>query len=100
MFLISVRKKRALPVKVPAEIVNRYSAMLLGIEAEEQPDPGTSLSHLKWMIGELTKDRPWGKQRGWIGFIQYGLISRGYTSVQAERDFTRPFFNELDNIKE
>ena len=85
---------------MPPEIIDRYLGMLSGIEAKEENDPGTSLNHLKWMVGELTKDRPWGKQRGWLGFIQYGIIINGYTTVKAERDFTRSFFSKLDNMKE
>lgn len=85
---------------MPPEITNRYLDMLSDIESKQENDPGTELHHLKWMINELTNDRPWGKQRGWLGFIQYGLIDKGYTTVQAERDFTRPFFSKLDNMKE
>ena len=85
---------------MPPEITNRYLDMLSDIESKQESDPGTALHHLKWMIKELTNDRPWGKQRGWLGFIQYGLIINGYTTVQAERDFTRPFFSKLDNMKE
>lgn len=87
-------------MKMPVEITDRYLRMLSEIEEKQEENPGTSLPHLKWMIKELTKDRPWGKQRGWLGFIQYGLIANGYTTVQAERDFTRPFFVKLDNIKD
>ena len=87
-------------MQMPTEITDRYLDMLSDIDAIQEPEPGTSLNHLKWMINELTNDRPWGKQRGWLGFIQYGLVVNGYTTVTAERDFTRPFFSKLDNMKE
>lgn len=81
---------------MPKEVTDHYLNMLPDVEAREESDPGTALQHLKWMIGELTKDRPWGKQRGWLGFIQYGLIIRGFTTVTAERDFTRPIFRKIE----
>lgn len=83
-------------MKMPQEVIDRYLNMLSDIESKQEDEPGTSLSHLKWMLGELTKDRPWGKQRGWLGFIQYGLIINGYTTVTQERDFTRPIFINIE----
>lgn len=32
----------------------------------------------------------------WLGYIQGVLIERGYTTVDAERDWTRPLFRPLD----
>lgn len=32
----------------------------------------------------------------WLGYIQGVLIERGLTTVQAERDWTRPLFRPLD----
>jgi hypothetical protein len=32
----------------------------------------------------------------WLGYIQGVLIERGYTTVEAERDWTRPLFRPLD----
>lgn len=86
-------------MKMPQEVIDRYLNMLSNVEARQEDEPGTGLHHLKWMLGELTKDRPWGKQRGWLGFIQYGLVINGITTVTAERDFTRPIFNKIE-IKE
>lgn len=57
-----------------------------------EPDPGTSLAHLLWMLGELRTDMPADKAGRWLGFIQGCLVMRGLASVQAERDFTRPYF--------
>ena len=36
------------------------------------------------------------KLNRWLGYIQGCLIERGYTTVQAERDWTRPLFKHLD----
>lgn len=32
----------------------------------------------------------------WLGYIQGVLIERGITTVEAERDWTRPLFRPLD----
>jgi len=32
----------------------------------------------------------------WLGYIQGVLIERGYTSVHAEREWTRPLLRPLD----
>jgi hypothetical protein len=43
------------------------------------------------------RDRaPLMKLNRWLGYIQGCLIERGYTTVQAERDWTRPLFRPLD----
>ena len=36
------------------------------------------------------------KLNRWLGYIQGVLISWGVTTVEAERDFTRPLFRTLD----
>lgn len=36
------------------------------------------------------------KLNRWLGFIQGELITRGITTTQAERDWTRPLFRPLD----
>lgn len=82
------------------DIVNRYLEMLVDVEAICEPDPGTSIPHLKWMLSELLIDKEIGKHNRWLGFIQYGLIINGYTTTTAERNFTRPYFTKdiNDNI--
>jgi hypothetical protein len=39
---------------------------------------------------------PLMKLNRWLGYIQGVLIERGLTTVQAERDWTRPLFRHLD----
>lgn len=41
-------------------------------------------------------DHPLMKLNRWLGYIQGVLIERGCTTVEAERDFTRPLFRPLD----
>lgn len=65
----------------------------------EDGDP-TSLPHILWMLKELkTKIQPYSgngfsvdKFSRWLGFIQGVLISKGLTTVRAERDITRSWF--------
>lgn len=61
-------------------------------------DP-TSLEHLLWMCEHcepLVRDDGQGmsvdKYSRWLGFVQGCLIMRGMTTVQEERDRTRPWF--------
>lgn len=80
---------------IPSEILLRYEAMIgdQGILwAECIPDPGTDLAHLRWMLSELWEMRDTPKAMRWLGFVQGVLIMRGLTTVQTERDFTRPYF--------
>ena len=39
---------------------------------------------------------PVAKLNRWLGYIQGVLIERGITTVEAERDWTRPLFRPLD----
>lgn len=43
---------------------------------------------------------PLMKLNRWLGYIQGTLISEGKTSVEKERDWTRPLFRPLDFINE
>lgn len=41
-------------------------------------------------------DAPFMKLNRWLGYIQGVLITSGHTTVQAERDWIRPLFRQLD----
>lgn len=86
--------------------VDRYIDMLeaKGIKPDnctldDTKDP-TSLPHILWMCKELKmKIMPYSghgfsvdKFSRWLGFIQGILISKGLTTVRAERDVTRSWF--------
>lgn len=46
---------------------------------------------------EGVRDRlPIPKLCRWLGYVQGVLIERGWSTVQAERDWTRPLFRPLD----
>jgi hypothetical protein len=47
-------------------------------------------------LEEFNRDVPLMKMSRWMGYVQCALIERGITTVQAERDWTRPFFRPLD----
>jgi len=68
--------------------------MLAEVELRQEDEPGTSIEHVKWMVSELRIPKEIGKHNRWLGFIQYALISHGYTSTTAERNFTRPYFTK------
>lgn len=47
-------------------------------------------------IDGVDKRLPLMKLNRWLGYIQGCLIERGYTTVEDERNFTRPLFRPLD----
>lgn len=50
---------------------------------------------MEFMFG--CRDRlPLMKLNRWLGYIQAVLIQKGFTTVEAERDWTRPLFRPLD----
>lgn len=47
-------------------------------------------------LNEFNTDVPLNKLNRWLGYVQGVLIERGFTTVQEERDWTRPLFRPLD----
>jgi hypothetical protein len=81
-------------VAVPDELTARYWNMLpSSVDAICEPAPGTASHHLKWMLQELRTMGDSHKAMRWLGFVQGVLIMNGYTTVQAEREFTRPYLS-------
>lgn len=88
--------------------VERYIEMLeaKAVKPEnctsEGKDP-TSLPHIHWMCLELRKKVVPNSGNGfsvdkfsrWLGFIQAILITKGLTTVNAERDVTRSWFTDM-----
>ena len=76
------------------DIIKRYDDMLSALtqSVECRPQPGTEPCHLRWMLQEMSGFTDAGKAGRWLGFVQGLLIERGLTTVQVERDFTRPYF--------
>jgi len=74
--------------KALAVCAERYSEMAL-----RAPDLLPFLDEFKKAI----EDRfPLLKLNRWLGYIQGVLIERNITSVDIERDFTRPYFRPID----
>lgn len=71
----------------------RYRDML--IEAATYTDDPLWRFNMEFMFA--CRDRlPLMKLNRWLGYIQGVLIERGHTTVEAERDWTRPLFRPLD----
>lgn len=64
--------------------VERYQKM-----AEGHPD-------IIEFLEEFSDDVPLMKICRWVGYVQGILIERGVTTVEIERDWTRPLFRPLD----
>ncbi len=76
------------------DILDRYDTMLsvYSDKIECSPNPGTGFSHLRWMVQELRSMEDEQKSMRWLGFVQGVMIMHNLTTVQIERDFTRPYF--------
>lgn len=78
-------------------VFRRYYEMIQGATAKFPESDQCEKAHLihlcnMAMAGIAMKDLPYGKLCRWLGFIQGVLCCMGVTTVQAERDFTRPIF--------
>lgn len=57
----------------------------------------TSETHLIWMLDQLIDLKVQGeKAHRWLGFVQGIMVSRGYITVDAERDRTRVIFTGFE----
>ena len=76
----------------------RYADMMFNEDEDEDEDENDDA--LERFIAEF-KDGcinglPVAKLCRWLGYIQGVLIERGITTVETERDWTRPLFRPLD----
>ena len=51
---------------------------------------------IRTFLDEFSRDVPLLKLDRWLGYVQGVLIERKFTTVQAERDWTREYFRPLD----
>ena len=85
---------------IPFAILNRYLDMLRENYDYYHTGPvcnttdPTHPNHLAWMLNELAMMEDREKAMRWLGFVQGVIISNGLTTVDAERDFTRPYFKK------
>lgn len=72
----------------------RYRDILMEIGTTSTDDP-LWLFTMDLMFG-CRDGIPVPKLCRWLGYIQGVLVERGLTTVQVERDWTRPLFRPLD----
>lgn len=83
-------------MNIPNPVIDHYDEWLAKKTKKIEciPVPGYTYPHLRWMLAEIKSGRVSGeKSHRWLGFIQGVLIREDHFSVNAERDFTRPYFN-------
>lgn len=82
-------------MRVHIDITNRYRKQLIPLMGKELVT-GVAQSradHLLWMLDEIDDvivDE--FKAHRWVSFVQAMLIADGWTTVGAERNFTRGYF--------
>ena len=76
----------------------RYRTMLYDFinDYGQREDATKLLRFLADFIKGIEDELPLMKLNRWLGYIQGVLISWGVTTVETERDFTRPLFRPLD----
>lgn len=58
---------------------------------------GTDLEEFVLLFGQgICDELPLMKLNRWLGYIQGNLIAKSLTTVETERDWTRPLFRPLD----
>ncbi len=77
---------------------DRYRDMLYE-RAYSTEDPLWVFVH-QLMFASRDESIPLMKANRWLGYIQGCMIERGYTTVEEERNWTRPLFRPLDFGKE
>ncbi len=77
----------------------RYATMVDENKAEWTLDvPYCTADSIKKLCTEAiinTAEYPEDKLNRWLGFVQGILIVQGFTTVEAERNFTRPLFKAV-----
>lgn len=71
----------------------RYRLML---RLAKTPEADPLMRFLEEYIDGCETAQPDRKLCRWLGYIQRDVIARGLTTVEAERDWTRPLFRPLD----
>jgi hypothetical protein len=82
-------------VTATLHMFKRYRDVLVD-KTFDGPDQ-TGSDHLRWMcetaIDALENETyPLDKMSRWLGFVQGVLIMQGITTVNTERDYSRPLF--------
>lgn len=72
----------------------RYRDMML--EVNWPVDEAVWNFNFDLMFACRDKSIPLMKANRWLGYIQGCMIERGFTTVEEERNWTRPLFRPLD----
>lgn len=76
------------------EMANRYINILQPIENIDIHLDKVSNKNLLWMANKIsTGDMLTDKASRWLGYIQGVMATKGYISVDQERDFSRPLYH-------
>ena len=87
---------------VTEQLFKRYQKVLSTQKPENfsklaKPEKRCSLGNLQWMCSVALENMdqfPIDKLSRWLGFIQGVMCTHGLISVDGERDFSRPLFQE------
>lgn len=74
----------------------RYLGMAIQMEGIDLGYGPLSFKDVIKFLDEFNYDVPLVKLSRWLGYVQGVLIERGVTTVDLERDWTRPLFRPLD----
>lgn len=78
----------------------RYHEMITSDPmATEYDNHRDLLSFIREFDEAITNRLPLIKLNRWLGYIQGVMIERGLTTVETERDWTRPLFRPIDFAK-
>lgn len=87
--MVKIKAREVEYKRVLEALIARYQSMLTD---HLVPDIKHFLHEFLMKLDEY----PIEKLNRWIGYIQCYVINQGFTTVEAERDFTRPLFRPLD----
>jgi len=78
-------------IKVHKSLISRYTEML---KTKQYVNGEIRISKMLKTLEENINSWSDDKTSRWIGFIQYFMIENNFTTVDAERDFSRPLFKK------
>jgi hypothetical protein len=73
-----------------------YIALLKCVKRYREMSPEDLISFIDLFEEKIYERYPLMKLNRWLGYIQGVLITKGITTIDEERDWTRPLFRPLD----
>ena len=72
-------------IQATKDVANLYIARFSGVtEIEYEIEMMRKIVENNWPVDKMNR---------WLGFAQAGVIAKGFTTIDAERDLTRPYFH-------